>query len=87
MTEDELSLIAYQLDSREQFILLWLAKEVRSRYGECSGQTLEDLIAKQLAKVQVINDQCPKFWPAHPTELGLMVAERLQKRMARHDAR
>jgi hypothetical protein len=87
MTEDEINQIAIRLDSREQFVLLWMVKEVRSRYGECSGQTLDDLIAKGLAMVQEINDRCRKHWPAHPTELGLLVAQRLQNRIARHDAR
>jgi hypothetical protein len=82
MTDDELVKIVTQLDPTEQFVLQWLSKTDVSPYGECSGRTLDDLIAKRLVEVKEINDRPRRTWPTRCTDLGHKVAKCLEKRIA-----
>ena len=77
MTEAELSKIVTQLNPTEQWLLQWLANAEGTRYAECSGGALNDLINRRLAEVMENAHRPRQSWPTRCTLLGLLVAERL----------
>ena len=51
-----------------------------TRYAECSGGALNDLINRRLAEVMENAHRPRQSWPTRCTLLGLLVAERLPTR-------
>ena len=77
--------VGVDLDKSERDLLLWLAKEDFSQYGECDGHALDGLIAKGLAQVHegreyqeragfIAKGDGPKYRAVSLTPRGYVVA-------------
>jgi hypothetical protein len=67
------------LTDAERMLMLWLAKEEESQYGECYGDTLDSLIEKGLAQVRensgldnsfIAKGQDRMYWAVSLTDRG-----------------
>lgn len=54
----------------EEFLLDWLSKEDSSAYGECSGKTLDALVAKGLATFHRVHGRPIEYSRVCLTEAG-----------------